>query len=419
VTATPARLDLNNTFQNDTNLWVNFPSHAAYTGQNDFFPLDKKAISFRRMLLSQGGSAQETEDALLRFFVTVAYLNVYENAANEENYSMLIHKSGKKQDHESDRAVIEKLFQGLAASDTSEFDELVVRTHKAAEKLYPGADADKLTGYVVENASKATLVVLNSERDRKAAGENPTEPTSPFTVIVGGNIVSRGVTFPNLLSMFFTRDVRSRLQQDTYIQRARMFGARGKYLKHFELAIPPQLYADWHTCFVLHKLALATIKGKLGSPVWIGDSRVSVAADSSIDKGTVALDKGEMSFGMFDYSSDLDTIVLEGQKSIETLKKLGDRIGKDALPEFVLEYVKAMSANAEDPIAIHTATPIAGQITADQATISRRKGFLGNPQLEPNKFPKAVYHFKIFYNGAGKARLYLKFKSVQFIENQA
>jgi hypothetical protein len=39
VTATPARLDLNNTFDNDSNLWVNFPPHRNCTGQEVFFPL--------------------------------------------------------------------------------------------------------------------------------------------------------------------------------------------------------------------------------------------------------------------------------------------------------------------------------------------------------------------------------------------
>ena len=36
VTATPARLDLNNTFKNDTEKWVNFPPHSKYTGQDLF-----------------------------------------------------------------------------------------------------------------------------------------------------------------------------------------------------------------------------------------------------------------------------------------------------------------------------------------------------------------------------------------------
>jgi len=37
VTATPARLDLNNTFDNDNNLWVDSPPHSNYTGQDIFF----------------------------------------------------------------------------------------------------------------------------------------------------------------------------------------------------------------------------------------------------------------------------------------------------------------------------------------------------------------------------------------------
>lgn len=42
VTATPARLDLNNTFSNNTELWVDFEPHKAYVGQDFFFPADGK-----------------------------------------------------------------------------------------------------------------------------------------------------------------------------------------------------------------------------------------------------------------------------------------------------------------------------------------------------------------------------------------
>ena len=76
---------------------------------------------------------------------------------------------------------------------------------------------------------------MNSDKEVNAAdNRTATDPTAPFTITIGGNIVSRGVTFNNLLSMFFTRDVKHKLQQDTYIQRARMFGSRGTYLKYFD-----------------------------------------------------------------------------------------------------------------------------------------------------------------------------------------
>ena len=416
VTATPARLDLNNTFKNDTAKWVNFPPHADYTGQDVFFPLNKK-VSYRLTFLDQGGSAEEARDAFVRFLVTVAYLNLYENG-KDENYTMLVHTSGRREAHEVDRVTIETSVHALIDTDSKEFGDLVTQVHKVAQELYPEKDPDLMTEYVVTNASRATLVVLNSKRDRKAAGENATEPSSPFTIIIGGNIVSRGVTFPNLLSMFFTRNVKHKLQQDTYIQRARMFGARGKYLKHFELTIPSQLYADWHRCFVLHKLALKTINNKLGSPVWIGDNRVSVAAKSSIDNATVVLDKGEMSFGIFDYTPDLDPLILRNPSSIDTLTKLQAKIGKDALPSFLIEYIKTGSQNAAGSLAVHTASSIVGSTDANQATISRDKGLMGQSQLESKKFPDAVHHVKIFFNRRNKAKLFYKFKgSVQFIQN--
>ncbi len=417
VTATPARLNLNNTLENDTAKWVRFRSHAKYTGQDVFFPLNKK-VSYRRKLLPQGASPEEARAALVRFLVTVAYLNSHVNG-KEKNYTMLVHTSGKRQDHEGDRALIEQSVQALVDTEGNDFKALVTQVHEAATELYPDADADLLTEYVVSNASRAALVVLNSERDRKALGDNATEPSSPFTIIIGGNIISRGVTFPNLLSMFFTRNVKSKLQQDTYIQRARMFGARGEDLKYFELTIPAQLYADWHKCFIFHKLALNTIDNNLGSPVWIGDSRVSVAAESSINKATVALDKGEMSFGMFDYSDDLDNIVLSDPNSVETLTKLRERIGNDALPKFLIDYIEATSPDGAESLAIHTASSIVGYAqSANQEAITRTKGFIGNPQLELKKFPTAVHHIKVLYNADGKARLFYKFKgSLQFIQN--
>ena len=39
VTATPARLDLSKTHQNQNEHWIDFPPHSNYTGQDKFFPV--------------------------------------------------------------------------------------------------------------------------------------------------------------------------------------------------------------------------------------------------------------------------------------------------------------------------------------------------------------------------------------------
>lgn len=420
VTATPARLDLNNTFQNQTERWVQFLPHQNYTGQDTFFPLDPSTRQYRLTFLGTAGPEGETRSAFVRFLVTVGYLNTYEAPAS--NWTMLVHTSGKKADHKNDQRFIERLVATLLDTTTETFELLVREVFATAKKLYPDADADVITTYVVQNASRAALTVLNSNRERKGVGDNAMAPSSPFTIIIGGNIVSRGVTFPNLLSMFFTRDVKQRLQQDTYIQRARMFGARGAYLKHFELTIPARLFADWRRCFVFHRLALKTIQATRGAPVWIGDRRIAVASSTSIDRTTVVLDKGEMSFHIFPYDAGLDDIVKLDNKSVDTLLRLRERIGDDALPAYLTDYIRTISAGVGGGgIAIHPASSIAnyrGQ-DVDHANIRRRRGFIGTTQLEHAKFPGAHHHIKILYNADGQARVFYKYtQDVVFIHNE-
>jgi hypothetical protein len=423
VTATPARLNLNNTFDNRTETWVRFHPHKAYTGQEAFFPLKKKQnLPYRLTLLTGPGSPAEAQNALARFLVSVAYLNTdsTKKGNSEENYTFLVHTSGKTADHTTDREIIESAMKSLVERSGADFDSFLRIIYEQAESLYPKADPDELTEYVVRNASRCAFVVLNSKRDRASAGDKPTVPTCPFTIIIGGNIVSRGVTFPNLLSMYFTRDVKTKLQQDTYIQRARMFGARGDYLKHFELTIPEQLYADWSRCFLFHRLSLEAISKNKKSPVWMGDKRISIASSSSIDRGTVDLNKGEMSFQIFDCPnpSDLDDIVSSDQRSIKTLTKLSKQIG-EALPDFLIDYLKEALQVTPDSLAIHTSSSIERYATsADIDQISRTKGFIGNTQLEKKKFPEAIHHIKIFHNGKGKARVFYKNTGgVNFIQN--
>ena len=421
VTATPARLNLNNTFNNRTETWVHFRPHDAYTGQDKFFP-QTGVPPYRLTTLSGTGTQADARRALARFLVTVAHLNTTASARGEaeENYSFLVHTSGKTDDHKTDRKIIETAMKALVSSSGADFKSIVGLIYSEAAQLYPASDTQALTSYVLANSSRNSFVVLNSKRDRASAGDKPTVPTCPFTVIIGGNIVSRGVTFPNLLSMFFTRDVRTKLQQDTYIQRARMFGARGKYLQHFELTIPEKLYADWHRCFVFHRLALQAIKNNKKSPVWVGDPRISIAAASSIDHGTVDLDKGEMSFQIFDCPDleKLDAIVANDPQQLGTLKKLAKVVG-NALPLFLIDYLEAALKAKPGTLAIHTSSSIAGyKKSADQETISRTKSFIGGPQLESGKFPDAIHHVKILHNGKGKARVFYKnLGGVQFVQN--
>ncbi len=422
VTATPARLNLNNTFNNRTETWVRFRPHPAYTGPDTFFS-PTGPLQYRLVLLEGTGNANDARRALARFCVTVAHLNraTLQSNGRESNYSFLVHTSGRTSDHITDRQTIESTMSALIGRHGALFTEFVQMLHDESVALYPSDDANAIMQYVVANASRSEIIVLNNTTRRATTGSNRTTPTCPFTIIIGGNIVSRGVTFPRLLAMFFTRDVQTRLQQDTYIQRARMFGSRGEYLSHFELTIPAALFADWQRCFAFHRLALDSIQRGGDSPVWIGDRRIAVAASSSIDRTTVDFNRGEMSFSLFEHNdfSALDSLIDSAPQSIDTLVALSEATG-GAVPEYLIEYLRAEVSRSVESLAIHKSTSIARQRSGtDHEHIRRVKGFIGKSQLEESRFPLAVHHIKIFHNGQGKARVFYKNTgSAQFLQNQ-
>jgi hypothetical protein len=422
VTATPGRLDLNRTHKNENERWIDFPPHSNYTGQELFFPLSITKPSYQLTFLPDTGDhPHHLREAVFRFMVNVAYLNKYVNEG-EENYSMLIHTSGKQADHSIDYKQVIKTFEVLKDPANANHEAYFRKIWDIARERYPDQAKD-LTKYVLSSVERNNVVVMNSDKEKNAAdNRTATDPTAPFTIAIGGNIVSRGVTFKNLLSMFFTRDVKHRLQQDTYIQRARMFGSRGSYLKYFELTIPKQLYLDWQTCFIFHRLSLESRRQNKRSPVWLDGERISAVAAASIDKTNVLVDKGEMSFALFDYREDqLREIIDQDIKSLQKVKALAQLLGEQCLPGYLVNYIESFCPLGDKSIAVHPPSPISGYADKagemDKATITRTKGFIGKSQMEVNKYPDAIHHINFFYNDAGKARVFYKYNgSVRFLK---
>jgi hypothetical protein len=305
----------------------------------------------------------------------------------------------------------------LIARGGGEFEKYTRLIWELAKSRYPDVDPDNITAYVLDNISRYAIIILNSERDWKDNSSAATDPKSLFTIIIGGNIVSRGVTLNNLLSMFFTRDVKHKIQQDTYIQRARMFGSRGDYLRFFELTIPQALYLDWHRCFVFHRLALSAITDGLGSLVWVGDKRIAPVASNSIDRSTVDLDRGSMSFGLFDYSDQIEQILTSGQSAQEKLASLQDDLGDQAFPNYLMRYIERTSLGKPGAIFIHPSLDISGYSDADVENVTRRRGFIGANQTA--RAPAStVHHLFVVHNAKAKARLIYKFEgNIQFIKN--
>lgn len=419
VTATPARLDLNNTFESDVASWCYFHPYPSYHGHETFFPTtNQDGLEFSLITLSDDGDKPEDlRNALIRFLVNVAYINLTSNSV-EQNFCMLIHTSGLRDDHDTDKKVIDKFFDEISnLQDEDKSRKRYEEIRKDAENRFD-IDPIMIVKYIYKNRDRKAIKLLNSSIDRNFDNiRAATDPQTPFTVAIGGNIISRGVTFNNLLLMFFTRSPK-KIQQDTYIQRARMFGNRTGYLKFFELHIPKSLYLDWYQAFALHGLSMASIA--TGKPVWLEDKRINAVSRSSIDKQFLSIDKGEISFEIFKAN---EAVLNLTDRSIEGTKQLLDLISKlpaGNISEHILSFVNKTLPFGDESIVVHSSRKIMGSNLIDEQNISRDRGMYGGEDYELDKFPNAVHHFKVFYNQSFNARVIYNYraldKSIRFLK---
>ncbi|WP_449415199.1 Z1 domain-containing protein [Ochrobactrum teleogrylli] len=421
VTATPARLNLNNTFENDSELWVDFLPHPYYVGQDFFFPTDG-VINYRlhTFKADEGSERGELENAILHFLCGVAEQH---KRGHEQNFTMLVHTSGKRDEHENDINVIQNTITTLSTPSHSGFNRIVKKLEKIAEQ-YSQNHPKSIVEFVLRNIDRHAIVEINS-KGQSGKVSDIAKPTSLFSFGAGGNIISRGVTFDNLLSMYFTRAVKGKFSQDTYIQRARMFGSREDYKGYFQLWIPSELLKNWTKCFAFHKLAIQAMRSKAGAPVWLSDHKTTPTAANSIDRSTVDFEGGEMSFGLFDFDkSQSDSIMSRaGRTNQQMLDGLRKHFSDSEFPDYLYDYLKHDLVASKADISFHNAsgfgTGSSSYSDEEIKNIRRKKGIFANNEFARSERPDARHHLKIFFNKHGKARLFYKINgsSIKFIQN--
>jgi len=423
VTATPARLDLNNTFDNVAKNWLCFEPHEYYVGKNEFFPMDlSQPLRFSLVPLEDtGDDPKYLRDALLRFLVNVGYINIdavmkakMSQNGEDAKCCFLIHTSGETDAHQRDKEIVTSVLGALADKMDQRRDKYIETLWEIARSKHGETLADSIVQFVLSHMGRKFVEVMNT---RKKSGMDTTEPPSLFTIIIGGNIISRGITINNLLGMFFTRDAKHRIQQDTYIQRARMFGNRKDYLHLFELSIPKTLYTDWHRCFVYHHLSLEAIKSSRGAPIWIADNRITPAAAGSIDKKAVVLTKNELLFGLFNYSNQIEEIVNDTKlNGLEKLERINNRFGDDVLPKYVIDFIQINTRPHEGYVLIHGIRQVGSGGAGYQSNLIRTKGIFGGREIKEH--PEAIHHILILRNPANEARIVYWYRDdIRFYEN--
>lgn len=426
VTATPGRLDLNNTYLNRSENWVFLQSHDKYKGRSFFFPVtaeDRSQSDYQLVKLpDDGDNPKFLRHAVFRFLCRVAILNLPEGA-DTTAYSMLVHTAGKTNDHEKDQKDIQGILGVLSDKTNKKFRRYLEEMDRAATQVLSqqkvAFTSKELLKFVLRQIGRSEVLVINHKNDNTNV-RRACQPKSLFTFAIGGNIVSRGLTFDNLLTFFFSRNVKGRLQQNTYIQRARMFGNR-PYSPCFELCVPEPLFNDWADCFQQHELSLRMARAKIYQH--IQSNRTSVADRGAIDLQNVTVEKAERTVGeMFKLTKKIEDRLLdhEPKDPLHALKSLV----RDGLLEerhinpSLLEYLDEMTNSVGHRTMIVLRSD-KGKKTlqnierytkdGDSRTITRRRGGIIHAMLNKRPEYEAHQHFILpIRNDSGDARFIYK-----------
>lgn len=241
------------------------PIHPGYVGGDDYFgpfeeddPRSKLIVEVaeqeqdalrrpdkRRI---SAGNVLETDNvdglrrAIITFVVAVGVRRWQqrENGERAKKYAMVIHNDIARAAHAWQDQVIDWIFHAIV--DAAENDPAVLRP------LFDDAYADLEASVLADNgkmppsgdafdafidalqSDDVAVEKVNSDTDVMALLDQNAELKlrTPYNIWVGGNILDRGITIPNLISFYYGRNPKT-MQADTVLQHSRMYGNRDRH----------------------------------------------------------------------------------------------------------------------------------------------------------------------------------------------
>lgn len=178
------------------------------------------------------------ENAIAFFLVAAAAQAIDKPEVLKSEQNFLCHTSQKRAEHDKLRTLIVRLVSQLA----DELEPLSARAkallnwaYDELKKTQPDvASFDKIVEDIADRLPRRKIRLVNS--DGKSGEATPGAPN----FIIGGNIVGRGLTIPNLLVTYYLRKPKTS-QMDTMLQHARMFGYRAHLMPYTRVFLPQSL----------------------------------------------------------------------------------------------------------------------------------------------------------------------------------
>lgn len=198
---------------------------------------DKRKINPERVL--ECANTTGLRRAITTFVVAAGIRQWQQREAGEKEkkYAMIIHNDTQKAAHLWQDQVIDWIFAAMIAAAERAPSSLRPMFLEAFDDLTASVSADR--GRMPEQNEAFDIFIdvlqsddvvvekVNSDADVMALLDEKAELKlrTPYNIYVGGNILDRGITIPNLIAFYYGRNPKA-MQADTVLQHSRMYGNR-------------------------------------------------------------------------------------------------------------------------------------------------------------------------------------------------
>ena len=244
VTATPQANLLLSTFDEiSPDFMILVEPGDAYTGGNAFHDTSDNPH------VVEINDAEDFEDSIPESFINSFYFFIFGCAlqrakGSQKKYSMLVHPSSFQKIQEEIKTKISVYFLSFKNNLNNSHDIAYKATLEKIKNVYDE--------YLIENPTTITFkqiekelqtvldeidIVLVNYKSNDDYENNP----HLYKIYVGGNMLGRGLTIPNLFDTYMYRDTNGLTPIDTLYQRARWFGYKRSFFDICRVYMPQQL----------------------------------------------------------------------------------------------------------------------------------------------------------------------------------
>lgn len=234
VTATPQAIILQSIYSEWRPSFVNyFEPGEGYLGGNYFYS-DPPSYTIRHTKEDELSDILSNDDipcpaGLRDSLYTFLIVCASKRLNNDNNCNFMIHPSSRINTHEQFKTIIDAQLNLLQrASDDEEFDkslyEIWCDLQRSKPDIQSYEDIKENVIQILDNQEMITIP-LNSKSFicRDSSNPDALDLSKGYNIIVGGNTLGRGITFPHLQVVYYCRTSR-KPQADTFWQHSRIFG---------------------------------------------------------------------------------------------------------------------------------------------------------------------------------------------------